>query len=136
MPDGVPWSHRGSWQADPAHVGDARHFVARHLGEHGLDGLSDVVVVVVSELTTNAVLHTKSPFSVRLARRRSSLFLTVHDGSRAPLPFNADHASFDICGRGLQIVERLSSSWGVTAEPDGKSVWARFDLPHAQATQN
>ena len=129
MLDPAPWQYRASWPAEPSHVADARRFVDSHLREHGLSQQSDVVVVVVSELATNAVLYSASSFSVSLGLADHTLTLSVRDGSLDPPLESAPQRPLDERGRGLHIVSQLSSDWGVIPERDGKLVWAEFELP-------
>ncbi|MFJ8433567.1 ATP-binding protein [Kitasatospora sp. NPDC094019] len=56
-------------QADPAEVGRARRWVRSRLLNHGVDPdapIAETVVLVVSELVTNAVVHTGCPAVLRL----------------------------------------------------------------------
>lgn len=56
-------------QADPAEVGRARRWVLSRLLNHGVDPdapVAETVVLVVSELVTNAVVHTGCPAVLRL----------------------------------------------------------------------
>jgi anti-sigma regulatory factor (Ser/Thr protein kinase) len=135
MLDSALWLYREGWPPDPTHVADARHFVQGHLRDHGLSPQADVVLVVVSELVTNAVLYSGGPFSVSVGREDQTLTLSVRDASHSPVAPQLPHRASDLGGRGLQIVALLSSAWGVTPEPDGKSVWARFELPEPVAGQ-
>jgi hypothetical protein len=50
----------------------------------------------------------------------------VHDRSPRP-PVISTGTPLDTAGRGIIIVGLLSRDWGVTAEADGKTVWAAFD---------
>jgi anti-sigma regulatory factor (Ser/Thr protein kinase) len=129
MLDSAPWLYRASWAPEPIHVAAARRFVDGHLRDHGLGSAADVVLLVVSELATNAVLHTRGPFSVSLGMREQVLTLSVRDGSLVAPGKQTVHGLMDPRGRGLLIVDRLSTAWGVSPESDGKSVWACFELP-------
>lgn len=110
-----------------ASVPAARHFVSTRLRTWQLGAMAETVELVTSELATNAVLHARSPFTVRLARQPTgAVFLEVLDGSiRAPQQklFSATAMT----GRGLWLVQRLSSAWGVDVVSGGKTVWVRFD---------
>ncbi|GAA4609724.1 anti-sigma regulatory factor (Ser/Thr protein kinase) [Actinoplanes octamycinicus] len=88
------------------------------------------VSVVVSELVTNAVLHGGGPITLILRLDERGLTLTVADGSPA-LPHRRDP---DLTGgRGLMLIEALSSRWGVLHDPGGKRVWA--ELPPCPSDQ-
>jgi len=112
----------------PESVPAARRFVRDILTGWDLTGLEDAAALAVSELVTNAVVHTAS--AVRLTLRRlgpDRLWIGVHDDSDR-FPGARRAADDDISGRGLAIVEMVADSWGV--EPgtsgSGKTVWAEL----------
>ncbi len=123
------WSYESVFAAESASVADAREFVREHLTRHGLEHLVEDVRMVVSELATNAMVHARTPFTVTLAGGDRSVRLTVWDGAvDSPLQIAAN--LMDTGGRGLRIVDQLSSSWGVIdadAAGQAKCVWASFD---------
>ncbi|WP_458247439.1 ATP-binding protein [Streptomyces sp. MAI_2237] len=114
--------------------GQARAFTQRALVDWGLDRCLDDALMVVSELTANAMLHARtcepgdergSDVRLRLTRRRAHLVCAVTDRSDAvPVsPHTPD--SFQEHGRGLFLVEALAQHWGWTRyTPVGKTVWA------------
>lgn len=113
-----------AWSGEPADIADARRFVASHLSANGLVSLVPDACLVASELATNAVVHTRGPFTVTVATGIDSVLLTVGDESptmsRTTLP-----PAWEEGGRGLALVTALSTDWGVTSEAHGgKSVWA------------
>ena len=120
------WSHEVVLAAQPISVGLAREFVRMHLDAHGLPFLVEDVRMVVSELSTNAVTHAATPFSVTLSRENGWVLVSVQDGSTlAPLRPTSD--DLGVSGRGLVIVERISHTWGISSDGHGlKSVWASF----------
>src|SRR3954452_18816421 len=123
----MSWSHRTDFPGVPRSVAVARKFVRIHLVEHGLPTLVDDLLVVVSELATNAVIHARTAFSVTLEGDHSSVLLSVQDGSAAAAARDPARAAGER-GRGLAMVEQLSQRWGTTRQPaGGKSVWAWFD---------
>jgi anti-sigma regulatory factor (Ser/Thr protein kinase) len=102
--------------------------VRRHLREHALSRLSDDLELVVSELSTNAMVHAATSFKVSLYAFEQTLLLEVEDGSRDG-PSLVAREVLDPNGRGLAIVNLLSRHWGVDPHRDGgKSVWAEFSL--------
>jgi len=124
----APWEHRATWPSDVRHVATARDFVGEQLVRHRLDHEVDILRLVVSELVTNAVLHARSPFVVTVGRVDHTLMLAVWDESVVLPPEPLRPSTRRQRGRGLTIVEHLSSEWGVTHEHGGKTVWARFAL--------
>jgi serine/threonine-protein kinase RsbW len=84
----------------------------------------DDAALVLSELVGNAVRHAEGDtVQVRLRRTDDVLRIAVHDHSAAgPAP---RHASVDDeSGRGMLIIEALSSRWGWEPNGHGKVVWA------------
>ena len=132
MDDGSAFEHMAGWSADRRHVAKAREFATRCLSDHGMGGDVDSVRLVVSELVTNAVVHAATAFTVKLVRMDGVLTVTVADGSQVRPHEFAQGAELATEGRGLRLVEALSSSWGVRNEADGKSVWATFPANGAQ----
>lgn len=125
-------------QADPAEVGRARRWVRNRLRGHGLDPdapIAETLVLVVSELVTNAVVHTGCPAVLRLSmpvpddtsagEGPSPLRVEVADAScSAPAPRYADGEATS--GRGLELVELLCERWGWYPEGSGKRVWCEI----------
>lgn len=87
----------------------------------------DVVVLLSSELVTNAVLHGGRPVRLQLTQEADLVRVEVHDGGLAlPTPSVVPAALLDEGGRGLDLVGALASSWGSFsdgAEAAGKTVW-------------
>lgn len=116
-------------------------------------GLAADACLVVSELVTNAVLHAPGPLELRLWMVGAAVRIEVLDGSTSPvvpkvrtpaltvaslLDDDADLEAVEellmvgaTTGRGLRLVENLSSAWGWAPRPDGggKSVWALVGQP-------
>ena len=84
--------------------------------------------LVVSELLTNAILHARplpgAQVLVAWALRERSLEVAVSDGGSMTRPRTARASLSSIGGRGLAIVENLSSRWGVLPSDFGLTVWA------------
>ena len=80
-------------------------------------------MLLVSELVTNAVRHATGPITVRLIRSGHGLLCEVGDtGNGRPRLKRAD--LLDDGGRGLSVVHRLTTRWGVRWTDPGKVVWA------------
>lgn len=89
------------------------------------------VLLVVSELVTNACLHAGGPDELRLRRNPKSVRLEVVDsGPGEPSP-RTPHRAGRPGGHGMFIVQRLCLDWGVIRESDlpGKTVWAELAAP-------
>jgi anti-sigma regulatory factor (Ser/Thr protein kinase) len=111
----------------------ARSFLRRQFviwGWTGSDpaaGLLDDALLALSELATNAVRHGKGDVEVVIECHGGQLLLQVHDAGAAPVPLEPVKVPLtSMSGRGLTIVAALSTSWGVTVAPLGKTVWCRL----------
>ncbi|HYF72096.1 MAG TPA: ATP-binding protein [Nocardioides sp.] len=107
---------------------DARRWVVGTCHDIGRSDLVECAELGVSELVTNALLHGEPPLSVRVRGTREHPRVEVRDGSvELPLmPTAAVQDEDDLLltfGRGLSIVARCSTAWGVEVEEDGKIVW-------------
>jgi anti-sigma regulatory factor (Ser/Thr protein kinase) len=84
----------------------------------------DSLLLVVSEMVTNAVEHSSGPVRLRVSTGRRHVTVAVSDsGSGSPWQGHVTDSS--VRGRGLVIVDALCDSWGVERRPGGKTVWAR-----------
>ncbi|MEV6835340.1 ATP-binding protein [Streptomyces sp. NPDC051133] len=122
---------------DPAEVGRARRWARSRLPGLGIEAdepLAETLILLVSELVTNAVVHTACPAVLRLsvpvpqteATPSTTLRLEVADtSSRAPVPRCA--AGDATGGRGLALVDCLADRWGWSREDAGKSIWCELD---------
>ncbi|EMD25919.1 ATP-binding protein [Amycolatopsis azurea] len=89
------------------------------------DTIADVVMVV-DELSSNALRHARAPYLVRLRRSGDSLRVEVEDGASATPARPGPPTGTG--GHGLTLVALSTTAWGQTARPDGKTVWAEFEL--------
>lgn len=111
---------------DPAIAGSVRAFVADSLRRLGLAWRTDDAVLMAGELVTNAMLHAQSEFEVRVEAVQDGARVEVVDGS-ATLPMAGTLAAGALSGRGLMLVQSLSTRWGAHLGPEpGKTVW--FEL--------
>ena len=80
--------------------------------------------MVITELVANAVDHARSESTLSVGVKRGTLCVAVRDARRGPVPRPAPIDPTAPRGRGLQMVDALTSAWGVTLHADGKTVWA------------
>jgi hypothetical protein len=112
----------------PTSAAAARKLTTAFARRHHLgDDLADSICLVVSELVTNAVLHARTAVVLSLELRPGVVRVGVRDGSLATLAIR-NYSAEAVTGRGLGVVDALSSGWGALADGDGKLVWAEFDL--------
>ncbi|TAL12401.1 MAG: hypothetical protein EPN99_16920 [Frankiales bacterium] len=91
----------------------------------GIDEVCDDVVLLVSEMVTNAVRHASPPVRLELQSQAGDVVIAVRDGSpEEPEPRDADEDAEG--GRGMLLVDLLTSEHGVRSQPPGKTVWARL----------
>ncbi|MEU6281347.1 SpoIIE family protein phosphatase [Streptomyces sp. NPDC047028] len=102
----------------------ARTLVAALLRRwHTRDDTRDSVLLLVSELVTNAVRFAEGPITVRLIRSGHGLLCEVADTGNGR-PRLGRGGLLDDHGRGLHVVHRLTTRWGVRWTDTGKVVWA------------
>jgi anti-sigma regulatory factor (Ser/Thr protein kinase) len=110
----------------PTSAAEARRFVARALRKVD-PAVREIGVLLASELVTNSLLYAQGRITVRVTPSDGTYRIAVSDGSHqqvSPRRVSPEATS----GRGLALVEQLSSDWGVVLVPDdGKEVW--FELP-------
>jgi anti-sigma regulatory factor (Ser/Thr protein kinase) len=113
--------------ARPAAIGRARHDVEDALALAEVDPRTcGDVMLLVSELVTNAVRHARGDeFEVRLEVRRDALRLEVHDQGAGFQP-KIQPSDDGTGGYGLYIVEQLADRWGVERDSGGV-IWLEVD---------
>ncbi len=110
-------------------VSRARAFMAGLLGR--AHPLTDNACLIVSELVTNAILHSRSrrpggEVTVMVLAARDGLIIEVtDDGSASAVP-QLQHDPLDMGGRGLILVDALSDSWGCRSGPLATTVWSHL----------
>ncbi len=116
----------------PEHVGAARSFVAKALGE--ANPITDVAVLLVSETVTNAVLHSNSrradgTVTVTVIEIDGGLRIEVTDeGSELNIPVVKGHSCVT-GGHGLFLVQSLADQWGYVRDELGTTVWFWLGSP-------
>jgi anti-sigma regulatory factor (Ser/Thr protein kinase) len=120
--------------ADAGSVRAARDFTIATLHRWGMAEPSQDIVIVVSELLTNAVRHAlpgsgqtrlRRPIRLGLLQPGPCVLCAVADPSKAA-PAPQAPGSLAETGRGLHIICALSDQWGYAPSGTGKVVWAMF----------
>lgn len=123
---------RKTFAKSPQSVSAARGFARDTLLDLPPEAL-EVCELMVSELATNCVRHSRTAFEVVIARRRDEVRIEVSDraGGR---PTVRSPGPEEPSGRGLKIVDMLSDAWGVDYLSDrGKTVWCIVSATAASA---
>jgi len=101
----------------------ARDLVAQACAAWHGEQFLEIGQLVISELVSNAVLHSGTAIEVELRLEGDRLIMRVHDEG-AGLPVVVPPGQRAIGGVGLDLVSRVAQSWGVTPDPrGGKDVW-------------
>ncbi|MFJ6080220.1 SpoIIE family protein phosphatase [Streptomyces sp. NPDC092369] len=111
----------------PEAVGHARRFTRRALRGWGVprDDM-DAVLLVVSELVTNALVHTDGQVRLDLTLLGDRLRVAVADSSPRT-PVKPTSIGWEATGgRGILLVEAMSGTWGTVPVSGGKQVWAEL----------
>ncbi|MGI5488238.1 ATP-binding protein [Microtetraspora malaysiensis] len=121
-------TRRASWTLLPeaSSTPTARRLVRTQLGGWGCGEHCEVAELLVSELVTNAVRHGNGGPVLTLTSADGALRCEVEDESPAPVR-TRPAAGDDEGGRGLLLVDALSSSWGTGRTGRGKVVWFELD---------
>jgi anti-sigma regulatory factor (Ser/Thr protein kinase) len=104
----------------------ARH--ARRLVGQWLEGIECAdetkhhVVLAVSELVSNAVIHARSPSTLSATIEDDRLRIEVDDQDPTTKPQRVESPG-SIGGFGLRIVDEIGDAWGWSQLPRGKRIW-------------
>lgn len=117
--------------ADLASVWQARLFLRETLDEWDVDDdTSQTAALCLSELVTNALIHAHSGCCVQIELHEQVLRIEVHDsgpGLELQDALGADR--HEVHGRGLRLLDAMTSRWGQIDGPDRAVVWFALDLP-------
>lgn len=141
---------------DPAEVGRARRWARSRLAGSGIgldEPLAETLILLISELVTNAVVHTGCPAVLRMffpgapgvagasgvpavagpvAGGCGTVRVEVADISARP-PRRRCARGDETGGRGLELVDGLADRWGWQQEGSGKRIWCEIDRGPAPA---
>ncbi|HEY9438712.1 MAG TPA: ATP-binding protein [Streptomyces sp.] len=115
----------------PEAVSQARADARKALADWGRADLTDQIILIVSELVTNALRHGAPDITLTLCLRRDQIDGQVQDRGDG-WPVMADPEQDEEHGRGLELVDAIADRWGVRAPHDkfgGKIVWFSLTTP-------
>ncbi|MEU0027431.1 ATP-binding protein [Streptomyces sp. NPDC006335] len=118
-------------RAGAHYVGVLRRIAAARIRHHGLGALTDEVMLLVSELVTNAVLHSGTrTIGLEMAVKDGFLNIAVIDGMPGVATLREADEDAE-SGRGLALVQRVAKerggAWGT--RDGGATTWCRLALP-------
>jgi anti-sigma regulatory factor (Ser/Thr protein kinase) len=119
--------HRRLAHTDLAAVSEVRGALREFLRDRWQGEPGEVAELLLSELVTNALIHTRRGAVVTVSVAPAKLRVEVRDFvSGMPLSYvpKADDGTH---GRGLMLVQRLADAWGVSTQALGKVVWFELD---------
>ncbi|MHB8670830.1 MAG: ATP-binding protein [Acidimicrobiales bacterium] len=107
----------------PVSASAARRFVGAAVAELDVPVDAAIAELLTSELVTNAIVHARTTIDLSVGVEDGSVVIRVGDAS-PNVPVLQKPAPDSPSGRGLGLVDRLATSWGIEARPDGgKVVW-------------
>jgi hypothetical protein len=126
----LPIEAHHHFEPQPASVRAARHAVAAALVASRYAGDHDTVLLLASELITNAVRHAATPFDLSILVEGIGVTVAVVDHDQRHPPRLRNPSPEATSGRGLRIVDQLSSRWGTEPlDGDAKRVWFSCAAP-------
>ncbi len=126
-PVGIPYRWR--FEPTPRSIAVARRRVREILEARSIPAPTiEMVELLTSEVVTNAIVHGESAPEVELVVSDQQVRVAVEDDSpEEPKVTSVEPTA--LTGRGLDLVDRFSATWGTTRVGPGKQVW--FEVPFA-----
>jgi serine/threonine-protein kinase RsbW len=118
-------------RAYPGRTDQARHVRADLRAMLGECPIVDEVVLCISELAANAVVHSQSGYLDATFVVRAE----IHNGSYVWIEVEdqggpwAEAAPDPSRGRGLDIIRALAADWGIDGDYRSRVIWARINWP-------
>ncbi|WP_170140838.1 ATP-binding protein [Allonocardiopsis opalescens] len=118
-------------------MAEARHWTRQRLAAEGIAGdMADTAVLLVSEVATNACVHTASGtpggrFRLRVERTEWGVRVECEDQG-APIGTRLGYTMSDPCaigGRGLALLAELADAYGDRTTATGRTVYFELHRP-------
>ncbi|MFE9496894.1 ATP-binding protein [Streptomyces collinus] len=129
-----PLRRAAHYTGEPGCIAEARGFAAQFLEQLRTEWCAEIdsrtdgeLLLVVSELVTNADQHSNGPYILELEGTDTAVEVAVYD-SNAALPRRFPKNPERVGRHGLEIVHAVASQVTVQRVPVGKRVCARVDL--------
>jgi anti-sigma regulatory factor (Ser/Thr protein kinase) len=111
-------------------VAGARRLLADFVTGKVTPAVVEDALLLSSELTTNAVIHAHTEFSLAAVLTTDVLHISVTDGQRSP-PILTHPVRGAVGGWGMHLVDAVAARWGVEQLDTGKRVWFELDTNDA-----
>lgn len=120
----------------PAAVGHARRELRATLTGWGIEpDFAETVALCMTELVTNAVIHAASGCQVQVTNDAGTITVEVQNPGPGPELTRSDARDpLQVHGRGLQLVDALTSRWGSSRDSSGFNAW--FVLNHRELARD
>lgn len=126
---------RREFRGTPHQVTLARDFVQRHLPPSCPPTAAEEIALCVSEVTTNAIQHTRSGhdgrFAVVMDVGVATVHIEVYDEGPVDEPAHRGIDELDEGGRGLLLVRACAQRVGYELTPHGGRTWFECPWHHA-----
>jgi anti-sigma regulatory factor (Ser/Thr protein kinase) len=126
-----PWADPAELRFDRDRLREVRRFLAGHAKDSGLPEARQAdVVLAVSEIATNSVLHGGGEGTVRVWREETAFVCEVEDAGRFDEPLLGRHRPYadQGSGRGLWIVNHLCDLVQMRSFPSGSVIRLHMSL--------
>jgi anti-sigma regulatory factor (Ser/Thr protein kinase) len=117
----LPFESTAPWRA--------RQEVRDRLADHVPHDVLGDLLLVVSELVTNAIRHAQSPCTLMVDVDEGMVVVEVHDQGGWPRRTTFGRPDPP---RGLGLVQSVCARWGVERTDAGKCVWVELSVPAVQ----
>jgi hypothetical protein len=102
----------------------SRELISEACGRWNRPDLANSASIVVTEMVNNVVAHARTSMIVLLAVHDDGVSVAVRDHSATVPTFTGPPALTSYGGRGMLLIDSVSSQWGSLGLSDGKVVWA------------
>lgn len=119
--------HRRLGSEDLAAISEVRCAVRELLRYRWKEEPAQVAELLLSELVTNALVHTDDGAVVAVSVAPRKLRVEVRDFVPGMPVSHVPNADDGTHGRGLVLVDSLADAWGISPQALGKMVWFELD---------
>jgi anti-sigma regulatory factor (Ser/Thr protein kinase) len=118
-----PRSWSRTLRAGPTTAAEARWFLWEALKDQDVSADMADAALLTTEAASNAARHGKEPIELSISLEEEGLRVSVFDQG---LGFDPHEEITRSRGSGVNLIERLSTDWGVDRSEDGTEVWFRI----------